>query len=76
VTGGTPAVETVSSRTIPRYRGEPAAHRLRWSAANRGPEFIRGGLIGECDCGRNVVINGEQTVSKLVKAERQHAGKT
>lgn len=70
-----PATEPVTGRSIPRHRGKPVRHRLRWSAANRGASYREGGLIGRCDCGDHIVIDGGAPISKLVKAQRQHSGR-
>ena len=67
------APEPVTGRLILRERGPALPHELRWSGAG-DPGYRGGGLRGRCDCGRNALIDGDQPVSKLIEAERLHAG--
>ena len=57
--------ETVDRRLIPRYRGEPVTHEVRWRGAHAGERFYPGGLVGECDCGQWVHATGGYITERL-----------
>ena len=69
--------EPVSSRTIPRYRGRPVRHRLRFFRTEPAdPGFRSGGLRAVCEAGDYAVtIDGDRPWQDLAKLNRQHAGK-
>ena len=66
--------ETVSGRSILRYRGEPVEHEIRWRGTHIGEANYPGGLIGECDCGQPVHTRGGKTTVRLARADYMHAG--
>ena len=76
-TGGRPAPEPVTGRSIPRYKGKPVRHRLRvYGNLSGASSFHRAGLIVECDAGDfTTTIDGGHTAQDLARLNRQHAGK-
>ena len=68
--------ETVSGRTIPRYRGEPVTHEVRFYGGSvLGAVYQPRGLDARCEaCGWHVTIDGGHTIADLTRLARQHAG--
>lgn len=76
MTGGVPAPEPVSGRSILRHRGKPVRHLFRFYRTDPAdPGFRNGGLRAVCACGEKRTVDGGVTSAQLVKLNRQHAGK-
>ena len=68
--------ETVSGRTIPRYRGEPVTHEVRWYGVRSGETSYRpDAIVAECEpCRAQYTLDGGHTTAELNEFARQHAG--
>ncbi len=68
--------ETVSGRTILRYRGAPVTHDIRFfGSINTLHSYRSRGLVAECEpCGWHTIIDGGHTIAELTRLARQHAG--
>ncbi len=70
-----PAVtESVPGRTIPRYRGDPLQHAVRFFRTEiPHPERRDGGVIARCDAGDyETVIDGGHTGRELLRFAIMH----
>ena len=65
--------ETVSGRTIPRWRGEPVTHDIRFSPASPpDPGYRLGRTIAQCPCGFRTILDGDHTGARLADFARWH----
>ncbi len=65
--------ETVSGRTIPRYRGEPVTHDIRFTPATPpDPGYRLGGTIAQCPCGFRTILDGGHSDTRLADFARWH----
>lgn len=72
-----PVIEAVSMRTIPRYRGKPVRHEIRYYRTDpASPGHRSGGILAACVCGTRQVLDGGHTGDELKKYADQHAGVT
>jgi hypothetical protein len=76
MTGGTPAAEPVTGRTIPRYRGPAIRHTLRFFRTEiPDPGHRYGGIRAKCDAKGclDTIIDGGVTAQALTRFNRQHS---
>ena len=66
--------ESVSGRSVLRYRGEPVPHDVRFYATNVDWPLTDPIITARCDCGWSVTIDGGHTAGDLARLARQHAG--
>ena len=69
--------ETVSGRSILRYRGEPVPHEVRFRATMGGlPGYLEVcAIVAYCEpCGWRTALEGDHTAADLTRLARQHAG--
>ncbi len=57
--------ETVSGRTILRYRGAPVTHDIRFTPH-------RGHVPGQCPCGFRTILDGGHSDTRLADFARWH----
>jgi len=67
--------ETVSGRSIERYRGAPVTHDVRFYGSERRGRGDNCMLIAECEpCDWQRLIDGGYSIAELGRLARQHAG--
>src|SRR5260370_19032562 len=65
--------ETVSGRTIPRYRGEPVTHDIRFTPATPpDPGYRLGGTVAQGPGGFRTILDGGPTDARLAAFPRWH----
>src|SRR5258708_24384321 len=65
--------ETVSGRTIPRYRGEPVTHDIQFTPADPpDPGYRLGGTVAQGPCGFPTVLDGGHSAARLAGFARWH----
>jgi hypothetical protein len=68
------STETVSGRSVLRYRGDPLHHVVRfYRTGTPHPGYRDGGVLVKCDAGDyETTIDGGHTTAELASYARQH----